>query len=479
MLTLPFNRFFSGFENAIRIPTATHDYTMKFSILSRLALITVVAVNLFTAVSCSNAPKAGPDEVVVNGVVIPKILPRKEGLGTASEVKEIQVAYDGAVAALKEDTTAASTYLTLASVFISEGRVSGNGGYYSNAAIRMLDRALGAEDATLDERFQAYSLKSAALLNLHLFTEALEVARQGLQLNDYNSGIYGALVDANVELGRYNEAVKACDKMLSIRPDLRSYSRASYLRQIYGDIPGAIVAMKMAVEAGVPGDEGTEWARTTLGDLYLANGAPDSAAVTFQQSLQFRPAYPRAEVGLAHAAAAKEQYGDAIAHMRTAIKLTPESSYVGYLADLHALNGDTVKAAEIRSEVLGKLEVAEREAQKDGFKHNGARELAQANLAAGKLDAALKLAQQDLKSRPENVDANELVSWILYQKGDFAGARPYADKAMATGSKNPASLYKAGSVYSRAGNASRGDSMLTSTLRRHPYLTAAARCGAL
>lgn len=57
-------------------------------------------------------------------------------------------------------------------------------------------------------------------------------------LNPYNADIYGALVDANVELGNYKEAVAMCDKMLSIRPDLRSSSRASYIRQIFGDNNG-------------------------------------------------------------------------------------------------------------------------------------------------------------------------------------------------------------------------------------------------
>ncbi len=43
------------------------------------------------------------------------------------------------------------------------------------------------------------------------------------------------------------------NRMVSIRPDIRSYSRISYLREIHGDIPGAIEAMELAVEAGAPG----------------------------------------------------------------------------------------------------------------------------------------------------------------------------------------------------------------------------------
>jgi hypothetical protein len=54
------------------------------------------------------------------------------------------------------------------------------------------------------------------------------------------------LVDGNVEMGNYATAIEEADKMISIRPDIRSYSRASYLREIHGDYPGAIDAMKLA-----------------------------------------------------------------------------------------------------------------------------------------------------------------------------------------------------------------------------------------
>lgn len=93
------------------------------------------------------------------------------------------------------------------------------------------------------------------------------------------------LVDANVELGNYARSVEMADKMVSIRPDIRSYSRISYLREIHGQVPGAIEAMKLAVSAGYPGMEQTEWARLTLGRLYQRYGMPDSAMYQFQMAL--------------------------------------------------------------------------------------------------------------------------------------------------------------------------------------------------
>src|SRR5437870_4778016 len=115
------------------------------------------------------------------------------------------------------------------------------------------------------ENFEALTYKSMIFLSQHHFSDGLNVATKAEHMYPYNAFIYGILTDANVELGNYPEALKTADKMISIRPDIRSYSRVSYLREIHGDIPGAIEAMKLAVGAGEPGTEGTEWTRVQLG----------------------------------------------------------------------------------------------------------------------------------------------------------------------------------------------------------------------
>ena len=47
------------------------------------------------------------------------------------------------------------------------------------------------------------------------------------------------LVDASVELGRYDEAAEHLQAMLDVRPDSTALARASYLRELHGDLPGA------------------------------------------------------------------------------------------------------------------------------------------------------------------------------------------------------------------------------------------------
>ena len=44
-----------------------------------------------------------------------------------------------------------------------------------------------------------------------------------------------ALGDAQTELGNYDKAAEAYQKMVNLRPDLSSYNRAAYFRFLYGD----------------------------------------------------------------------------------------------------------------------------------------------------------------------------------------------------------------------------------------------------
>jgi tetratricopeptide (TPR) repeat protein len=219
---------------------STNINTPIMNILGYITISCIVAFNLLSLSGCKHEEK------------IPVLLERKATKSYDTDKGLINKTYSDAIAALKKNPDDLQQYINLASAFITEGRITGNTTYYNNAALQMLAKVIKSNTANNDLNFQAYTLQSSVLLNYHQFKDALQSAEKGVAINNYSSGIYGALIDANVELGNYDKAVAYCDKMLSLRPDLRSYSRASYLRQIYGENKGAIQAMTMAVEAGVP-----------------------------------------------------------------------------------------------------------------------------------------------------------------------------------------------------------------------------------
>lgn len=438
---------------------------LRYGVLCLLAMLCLYA--------CSQKKASDETVAIGEGISVPRLLPRATTTGTQDENAQIVKTYNDAIAALKANPDDPKQYLKLASVYITEGRVTGNNGYYSTAAINVLNKVIGSNPGDINILFEGLSLKSAVLLNLHQFKEALAVAEEGRKLNAYDAGIYGALIDANVEMGHYKEAVKDCDQMLSIRPDLRSYSRASYLRQIYGDNKGAIDAMRMAVESGVPGMETTEWCRVNWGNLYLSTGRLDTAKMIYETALNFRPAYAPAEMGLAKVYAAQKDYPAAITHAKNAIRVLSEAPYVTYLGELYMMQGQQDKAMDVYKDVVRLLEANEKE-QSSGsvVKHNGSRELALAYLNVHDYDKALQYATIDYNMRPGNIDANDLMAWVNYKKGNYTEAKKYSSIVFQTKIRNADMLYKSGLIYAAAGDATTAARMKAEAQSVSPYIDA-------
>ncbi|MFN0204463.1 MAG: tetratricopeptide repeat protein [Bacteroidia bacterium] len=416
--------------------------TIKFAIFLSLSLF---SVSLFF-VACSTTTGQSQNSSFAIGLE-----PRKNIKGIEQEWENIQKMYNELIANLNQNPNDSKSKMKLVALYMNEARVTGASSYYP-AALNLIQSVLSQPNVTQEDAFLGKSYQASILLSLHQFAQAKKVAEEAVKLNTYDAGIYGALVDANIELGNYEEAVKMCDKMLSVRPDLRSYSRASYMRQIFGDNAGAIAAMKMAIQANPSGLEATEWARVNLGDLYLNQGKLDTAKWIYEAALHYRPGYAYAEMGLAKVAKAEKNYGEAINHTQKAIKSLGESSFVSFLAEMYELKGEKEKAQEIKAEVLTLLEDAEEENEKETLaKHNGFRELAMAKLDAAKMQDALEDAKKDLALRPNNIDANELVAWIYYKMGDKQNAKLHADNMLKTNTQNAITLHKAALIYAAAG----------------------------
>lgn len=464
-------------HKAVRIRKSQHTKTQTMKqathLFKNILLTATLGLSIGLTQTACNQKQSAEKEIVINDQLsVPALLPRKTESGPADEKAQIIKTYNDAIDGLKQNPADPKLLLKLATVYISEGRVTGNNGYYSNAAMMMLNKIIDSNPDNKDLLFESLSLKSAVLLNLHQFKDALAVAQKGQQLNAYNAGIYGALVDANVEMGNYAEAVKNCDQMLTIRPDLRSYSRASYLRQIYGDNNGAIDAMKMAVESGVPGMENTEWCRVTWGNLYFNIGKLDTARQIYETALNYRPGYPFAEIGLAKVAAAHKEYDAAINHTKNAIKVLSEAPFVSYLGELYAMKGEQEKAKGVFNDVVDLLKQNNNNSDESIVKHNGNRELALAYVDINDYETALKYAQIDYDMRPNNIDANDLMAWIYYKEGKYAEAKKYSDVIFQTKTKNANLLYKSSLIYAANGDNTTANQLKREALGITPYIDA-------
>jgi len=377
------------------------------------------------------------------------LLPRKDAAAQAPEWLTVKKqAYD-LLQSLKTDPTNKKNLIQLATLYIREARASANYTYYDRAALNCVNDVLKKDSSDFD----ATVLKAVVYLSQHHFADGLALAEKAKRINPYNSYAYGLAVDGNVEMGNYAEAVKDADKMLDIRPDMRSYSRASYLREIYGNYPGAIEVMQWAVDAGAPGEEGTEWTRVQLGRLYENTGDLLNAEMHYTIALEHRPGYAYALAGLGRIAAAKRDFNKAIAYYLQSDSSVTDLNIQEEFADVYREAGEQQKATTLENKIIDAMNEQSQTAQNDAnIGHYVDKELAYAYLKINDDDNALKHALLEYNRRPDNIDVNECLAWVYYCKGDYAQAQKYIKVALKTNSKNPTLLCRAGLIYAEAGD---------------------------
>ncbi len=398
-----------------------------------------------------------------------KIPPFKNRQGTialSGEWLNSKKAMEGLLAAIEQDPKDYKSMLALSQAYIQEGRETGDHGYYDKAALELLDKVIKNQPGNFD----ALCCKATVLLSQHHFAEGLDVAQKALPLNPNSAFVYGILCDANLELGNYDNAVKMADKMVSIRPDIRSYSRVSYLREIYGDTQGAISVMKLAVSAGYPGLEQTEWTRCILAHLYENKGSLDSAEFQYKMALSERPDYAFAIAGLGRIAKAKGNYKEAVAYYEKAKGLIIEYSFSDELTDLYRLNKENAKANENAKQVIDMLGPNANVEGETGHGHYADKELAYAYLKMNDVDNALKHALVEYERRPNNIDVAETLAWVYYKKGAFTEANKLINTALKTNSKNPVLLCRAGLIKIKAGEADKGKALIKSGVEANPFI---------
>jgi tetratricopeptide (TPR) repeat protein len=331
-------------------------------------------------------------------------------------------------------------------------------------ALTVIDEVLNEKpDATA--YYRALLNKGSVLLSLHQFQEAKKIGEEALALNPHSANAYGVVIDANVETGNYQKAVEYADKMVSIRPDLRSYSRISYLREIYGQVQGAIDAMKLAVAAGYPGTEQTEWARLTLGNLYERYGKADSALMQYQMSLAYRPNYPFAMGAMASHYALQGKYPIADSLNAMAMSLIPEVSFFVHQAKWDKARGFEEKVKTQSEAILAMMADDAKSGHKMGL------ELSKVYLDI--LDdpkQALKIAMQEYETRPDNIDINKQLAEIYLSQGETGKAQEHLSKAQVTGSQDPELKCLEGLLMLKSNKTAEATALIRSVFVENPNL---------
>ena len=431
---------------------------MKKNTLYIILVAFFAIIIVFIVLKYKNA-KATQDEKIYT------LLERTGSDTASSEWTSLKLKVAGYDSTLRADPANIQANLNLAAAFIQEARVTGNHIYYDKAAFKHVNDVLKVDS----NNFSGLCYKSLLYISQHHFSEGLETGQKAQAINPHNAFIYGLLTDAYVELGNYKGAVEMSDKMESVKPDIRSYSRASYLREIYGDYPGSIEAMKLAVAAGPAGAEGTEWARTQLGHLYELTGDIKNAENLYRLSLGYRPGYAYAYSGLARVAIFNKQYDQAINYYLKADSLVTDNSFKEELADLYFFLKKDDQAKKIITDVTSQLNKDAELANADNaVGHYNDNELALNYLKLKDNENALKHAEMEYNRRPENITVNETMAWVYFRRGDTHKALQYIKVALKTNSKNPDLLCHAALIYNSAGDKAMAKTLLQQALEHNP-----------
>ncbi|NJN19407.1 MAG: tetratricopeptide repeat protein [Oscillochloris sp.] len=411
-------------------------------------LAAMLALAVAALLRLGQAPAVGP---VAIDLAAPAPIPRD--LGDPQMIEQLQ-------AYLRANPDDSAAYANLGLALLQRVRDTGDPALYTQA-----EEAFAAALQRDPHHLDALVGQGVLALARHQFQTALEWGERAREVAPLRAVVYGLLGDAYVELGRYDEAVAAIQQMVDIRPDLNSYSRVAYVRELYGDVDGAITAMEQALDAGAAGGENSLWVRVQLANLWFNRGDPARAEAQYLIALAQRADYPYALEGLARVRAAQGQASEAIAIYRELVDRLPLPQFVIGLGELYAALGDQGAAAE-------QFRLAEA-MQQLSASAGVAVDLELALFAADHGDnpaAALRLAQAAYTAHP-GIYAADALAWAFYHSGDYVQAARYSAEALRLNTRDANLYFHAGMIAYAGADHAAAREYLQTALAINPHFS--------
>jgi tetratricopeptide (TPR) repeat protein len=288
-------------------------------------------------------------------------------------------------------------------------------------------------------------LGSLALIR-HDFRKALALGRWAQRLAPSSARPYGVVGDALIELGRYEEAFRAFERMVTLRPSVASYARIAYARELLGDLSGARRAMQLAADAAAGQREPGAWANVELAKLDLRAGRVGRAEMQLRVALELLPGYVFALEQLARVEAARGNVPRAIGLARRAAEAVPLPQFVSLLADLHERAGNRRAAGQQLATVaaIDRLLAA-----------NGVR----TDVESVVFDADHRIRPATLVERARaarlarpSILGDDALAWALARTGRCAEARGWSDRSLRLGTRDALLYFHRAEIERCAGN---------------------------
>jgi tetratricopeptide (TPR) repeat protein len=345
----------------------------------------------------------------------------------------------------------------LAGAALDKVRESGDPSWYSRA-----DEASRRALALAPGNPAALDAAASLAASRHDFRRALTLARRSEAAAPDRLAPIGIGADALVELGRYREGFAAIGHRLDLRPDLVSYSRASYAEELMGDRATATSLMALAVDAGRPGSEGRAWAQVQLGLLRLGSGDLAGARREMRTALAHRPGDARALAGLARVDAAAGALEAAAAGFQAALDRLPLPEYPAALAEIHLAQG---RPAAARQD-LALVRAMQRLLAANGVRVDLDLSLISADFS--RPDAAAVARARAARAARPGVVGDDVLGWVLTRAGRCDEGHRVAQRSLRLGTRDALMLFHAGMAARCAGDRAEAAARLREALLLNP-----------
>jgi tetratricopeptide (TPR) repeat protein len=426
---------------------------MNVKLLVGIAAVAVAAVGMLFGGLLNGSRAGGRSEAVALEAAASGLLAGFSPGNTAEYAAQLE----GRVAADPGDV---QSLALLGLAYQQRARETGDPSLYPRSGAA-LSRA-----ARLDPKNALAAIGLASLAaSRHRFEEARLLAERARRLARDSADPLGVLGDALVELGRYREAFAVFDRMAALKPNLASYSRVSYARELMGDPRGAIAAMRLAVEAGAGTVEPRAWTLVQLGNLLFDNGRLASASRAYREALAHFPGYVHAEAALGKVAAARDRYPEAIRRYQRAVERLPLPQYEGALGDVLRAAGREREAQE----AFGAVDALQRLLEANGVRTEVETALYDLDHARRPADALARarLAYAERK----NIEVEDVLAWALYANGRCEEARAHSARALRLGTRDALKLFHRGMIEGCLGKRATERSFLRRALAINPHFS--------
>lgn len=409
--------------------------TASLSIVAAVAVTCVVAVTVRGARETAAAAAVSP--------ALPMIAP-----GTSrAELSHTIAAMKSRLASKPDDALAV---LHLAQAQLRAQRVN-NDGRAALDAEQHLRGFLKLKPGHYDAR----RLLAAVLLSQHRFGEAIAEADRTRAADPADAWNYGVIGDGYLELGNYQQAFEAFDRMGQLAPGPPAYARVAYALELSGDLDGALDYMRRASDGTSPNDpESQAWHFSQLGELLLQRGRIAEAKQAFDRAEATFPGHPLAVAGRARVKVIDGDLSGARGLLQRELAAAPTAETAMTIGDLSRALGETDAAGSY----FRMAEQIERGAWQNGVPQTQllARFFAEHGMNIGE---AVRLSEAAATTR-RDIATMDALSFAYLKAGRIDEAARSSAAALRTGTRDARLLWHAAEIALARGDSSSAKALI-------------------